>query len=247
VELPALRTHALKIFNAMSKRISTDVRGAEADIIDPGATFMFGGYNWRSKSFELWSLRFENTARQYIAHRGSILCWDKREKKLVFHKEPRKRHQRIAMLTFAGDQAGAARKMLFSRLTKRIKSGENVDRLRMEPLEIIRDLLRNPMERKPPNSQTIGGPPQILRVSQSCQTSSFAVYWTFNEERTLHLQGRPCLSYETLNTFSIDPDDLKVKYLGYAGSSYVRLNQKLKKESGPEEDSEDELGLSDLE
>jgi hypothetical protein len=34
----------------------------------------------------------------------------------------------------------------------------------MEPLEVIRDLLRDPAERKPVNSQTIGGPPQLLRV-----------------------------------------------------------------------------------
>jgi len=242
VELPALRTHALKIFNAMSKRITTDIRGAEANFTDPGAAFLFGGYNWRSKSFELWSLQFDSTTHEYVAHTGSILCWDVQERKLVFQVDPRKEHLPIAMLAFAGDQSGAARRMLFSRLTKRIKSGESVDRLGMEPFEVIRDLLRNPNERRPANSQTIGGAPQLLRVSQSCQTSSFAVYWTVDGERRLHLQGRPVLPYETLNTFSIDPDDLRIQYLGYAGSSYVGLNRTLREEQDAEDAEADGPG-----
>ena len=227
VELPALKSHALNLFNTMSERITTEVRGLESDFTDPGATFLFGGYNWRKKSFELWHFKFDSTAHHYVAHSGSILCWDKRDRKLVFKVEPRKRLSPIGMVTFAGDQAGAARKMLFSRLTKRIEEGEKIDRLRMEPFEVIRDLLRNPGERMPPNSQTIGGPPQLLRVSQSVQASSLAVYWKVGGERRLHLQGRPCLSYEILNTFSIDPDDLKIEYLGYAGSSYRELNKEL--------------------
>ena len=243
VELPAVRSHALNIFNAMSERITTEVRGSEANFTDPGATFLLGGYNWRSKSFELWPIKFDSTAHHYVAHAGSILCWDKRERKLAFHTDPRKRHRPIGMMAFAGDQAGAARKMLFSRLTKRIEEGENIDRLRMEPFEVIRDLLRNPGEQKPPNSQTIGGPPQLLRVSQSSQASSFAVYWTVNGKRRLHLQGRPCLSYEILDTFSIDPDDLKVEYLGYAGSTYRDLGQ----EHGSGEMAEGDTGSIELE
>ena len=214
----------------MSKRITTDVRGAEATFLDPGASFLLGGYNWRSKGFVLWLLKFDKMAHRYVAHSGSTLCWDTKEKKLAFSAEPRKKHLPIGMVAFAGDQAGAARKMLFSRLTKRIEAGERVSRLKMEPLEVIRDLLRNPGERKPVNSQTIGGPPQMLRVSQSAQAASLAVFWKVKGERLLHLQGRPCLPYEILNTYSIDPEDMKIEYLGYSGSDYRTASKALQEE-----------------
>lgn len=229
--LPSLKTHALNIFNEMSKRITTEVRGAEGTFTDPGASFLLGGYDWRSKEFALWSLKFDKTAHQYVAHSGSTLCWDTKEKKLAFHAEPRKRHLAVGMIAFAGDQAGAARRMLFSRLTKRFEAGERVNHFEMEPLEVIRDLLRNPAERKPVNSQTIGGPPQVLRVSQSAQAASLAVFWKVKGKRQLHLQGRPCLSYEILNTYSIDPEDMKIEYLGYSGSDYRTANKALQEET----------------
>lgn len=143
------------------------------------------------------------------------------------------------MIAFAGDQAGAARKMLFSRLTKRIEAGESVSHFKMEPFEVIRDLLRDPADRKPVNSQTIGGPPQLLRVSQSAQAASLAVFWKVKGKRRLHLQGRPCLSYEILNTYSIDPEDMKIEYLGYSGSDYRTASKALQEEPSANMDNDD--------
>jgi hypothetical protein len=231
--LPALKTHALNIFNEMSKRITTEVRGADARFTDPGASFLLGGYDWRDKNFVLWSLRFDRTAHQYIAHHGSILCWDTKERKLRFRSQPGKKHIAIGMIAFAGDQAGAARKMLFSRLTKRFESGERVTDFNMEPLAVVRDLLKNPSERKPINSQTIGGPPQLIRVSQSAQAVSLAVFWKVKNKRRLHLQGRPCLSYEILNAYSIDPENMEFKYLGHSGSNYRTASEALEQEMNP--------------
>jgi hypothetical protein len=88
LELPSLKTHALNIFNEMSKRITSEVRGADDSFTDPGASFLFGGYDWRKKRFAIWSLKFEKTGHQYIAHSGSTLCWDTKERKLGFHAEP---------------------------------------------------------------------------------------------------------------------------------------------------------------
>lgn len=237
--LPSRKAHALNIFNEMSKRITTEVRGAETTFTDPGASFLLGGYDWHSKRFALWSLNFDKTAHQYVAHSASTLCWDIKHKKLAFHAEPRKRYLPIGMIAFAGDQAGAARKMLFSRLTKRIEAGERVRHFKMEPLEVIRDLLRDPAERKPVNSQTIGGPPQLLRVSQSAQAASLAVFWKVKGKRQLHLQGRPCLSYEILNTYSIDPEDMKIEYLGYSGSEYRTASKALQEEPAANMDNDD--------
>jgi hypothetical protein len=226
----SMKNHALNIFNEMSKRISTEVRGAEATFTDPGASFLFGGYDWINKGFALWSFRFDKTAQQYIAHHSSTLCWDKQDHKLAFRSEQRKRHLPIGMIAFAGDQAGAARRMLFSRLTKRIEAGERIDDLEMEPLAVVRDLLKQPAERKPINSQTIGGPPQLIRVSQSAQATSLAVFWKVDGKRQLHLQGRPCLSYEILDTYSIDPENMRFDYLGHSGSDYRNASEALEQE-----------------
>jgi hypothetical protein len=237
LRLPSLKAHALNIFNEMSKRITSDVRGAEAGFTDPGASFLLGGYDWGSKCFELWLLKFDKGAHEYTAHPSATLCWNTKERKLKFRAEPNKKNLPIGIIGFAGDQAGAARRMLYSRLTKRLEAGEQVNDLHMEPLAVVRDLLKRPSERKPANSQTIGGPPQVIRVSQNAQATPLAVFWKFKNRRQLHLQGRPCLSYEILDTYSIDPENMKFEYLGHSGSDYRAVDEALQDEMNPNTDS----------
>jgi hypothetical protein len=57
MDLAAMRSHALKIFDSMSELIlssrllSTPVSAA------PEAEFLFGGYSWIKKQFEIWVTR----------------------------------------------------------------------------------------------------------------------------------------------------------------------------------------------
>lgn len=59
------------------------------------------------------------------------------------------------------------------------------------------------------HSETIGGAPQLVKVYQYMQSAPFAVYWPDKRTGKAYLQGRPCLDYEHIERWIIDPDTLE--------------------------------------
>jgi hypothetical protein len=212
LEIAVIRSHARKLFDAMSPLIQTSVKGDET-LKQPGATFLFGGYSWRKKSFELWSISYSKGTKTFTADPAPTLCFDQRRQKLGTRFKPRSDQLALGKILFAGDQAAAARKLLFQRISGRVlASGQPPSRIDMEPFEVVRDMLRDPALRIPPYSDTIGGAPQVVRVFQYHRTAPFAVFWPDRAGRA-HLHGRPCLSYEHIDKQVIDPDTLEEVYL----------------------------------
>lgn len=64
------------------------------------------------------------------------------------------------------------------------------------------------MLRDPLRAETIGGAPQLVKVYQYMRSAPLAVYWPKKGEGPPHLQGRPCLGYERIDRWAIDPDTL---------------------------------------
>ena len=56
MDVTALRTHALKIFDSMSKLIASSIHLSSPTSIEPEAEFIFGGYSWINRRFELCCL-----------------------------------------------------------------------------------------------------------------------------------------------------------------------------------------------
>lgn len=74
----------------------------------------------------------------------------------------------------------------------------------MEPFETVRDMLRDAK-----HSETIGGPPQVVKIYQYMSSAPLAVFWPDRTSGIVHLQGRPCLGYERIERWVLDPDFLR--------------------------------------
>jgi hypothetical protein len=71
LDLPIVRSHAIKIFNAMGKTITSNIRPAARGDAYPGAEFLFGGYAWEKKKFELWRIHFDPSIQGFAARPAS--------------------------------------------------------------------------------------------------------------------------------------------------------------------------------
>jgi len=212
-ELNLLLEHAVSVFNGMLEKISlTGIKG------NPGsaktdAQFLFGGFSWREKKFRLWTIFYSPENQRFVSAPARALAIDRRKKTIIFKGRQSKRFVKLGNIAFVGDQARAAKKLLFKRLSSEVASGSPPYKIDMEPFEVVRDMLRNPSLQQEGAQGSIGGAPQILKVFQYSRTSSFAVFWP-NRSGVAHLHGRPALPYENLDQISLDPDTLRSVYLG---------------------------------
>jgi hypothetical protein len=202
IDITDLATHARKVFDNMEQLITSDahVRGSPPDQ-EPPAEFLFGGYSWIKKRFELWRIHYDHSERSYVADAAPWVYFSRGGKKVEIRarRKPPREHL-LGRIAFAGDQAELAKKMVRERLAEDCLSDKAVDKIDMQPFEVVRDMLRNP-ER----SHTIGGAPQLVKVYQFMQAVAFAVYWPDKVSGIRFLQGRPCLGYERLDIKVFDP------------------------------------------
>jgi hypothetical protein len=207
MDVAQVKTHALKVFNAMAGLISSDVRvkGNPPDEA-PGAEFLFGGYSWVAKRFKLWRIYYSITSNSFVAEKASLAFYSEGIKKVVIRPLGKPRHPGVlGRIAIAGDQADTARNLICEALTADYVSGRiaQKNKIDMQPFEVIVRMLRNPCK-----SETIGGAPQLAKVYQYMQAVSFPIYWPTRESGMRCLQGRPCIGYEQLDTKLVDPDDL---------------------------------------
>jgi hypothetical protein len=197
MDITMLRTHALKIFDSMSDLIASSIHLSQPTATAPEADFLFGGYSWIAKRFELWSLRYAPTEKRFLASPPKCIRRVAYNGKLHLSQKLSGAGERLAgNIAITGDQAPAAEKLLIEKLRQK----PDCKRLDMEPFEVVRDMLRNSKR-----SETIGGAPQVVKVYQYMKSSRFGVYWP-DRTGSIFLQGRPCLGYERIDQWVIDPD-----------------------------------------
>jgi hypothetical protein len=68
LDISSLRTHALKIFDRMAETIQNSPHLSVEQDISPEASFVFGGYSWVKKDFELWTITFNEAEGRFEAH-----------------------------------------------------------------------------------------------------------------------------------------------------------------------------------
>lgn len=203
VDLPKLKKHALKIFQSMAESIASPIPENQG----VGAEFLFGGYSWVKKTFDLWRIVFEQRRGLFLAHPARTLFRSTAEPGIFFGHSPRQDAVPLGRVAFGGDQAEYARRLFLEYMTEKVRAssaaGSEVMKLDMEPFEIVRDMLR-----AAGRSPTIGGAPQVMKVYQYMQAGPLAVYWPDKATGKVHLRGRPRLDYENIDTWIIDPDTL---------------------------------------
>jgi hypothetical protein len=215
LELSALRTHAIKIFNAMLKEIKLGQIHGTPSTIRTNASFIFGGYSWRAKGFEFWSFRYSKTSNEFITRRPMNLAVDTETNSISTDTNLGKKHRLLGRIAFIGDQAEAAKRLIIQKLNEKLRDDPGLSRLHMEPFEAVRDMLRDRNLRDFPDKDSIGGPPQMMKVFQYSQTASFAFRWPDSDETIRpFLNGRPCVDYEKLDILCLDPDTFEATYMG---------------------------------
>jgi hypothetical protein len=186
-DIADVRTHALKVFNEMENLIICDahVKGSPPDK-KPSAEFLFGGYSWVKKQFELWWIHYQESESSYVADPAPWAYFSPGGKRVQIRAMKKTRYPALGQIAFAGDQAALARRFVGERLTGDYQSGKAVNKIDMQPFEVVRDMLRDPNR-----SHTIGGAPQLVKVYQYMQAVPFAVYWPNKKSGKGFLQGRP--------------------------------------------------------
>jgi hypothetical protein len=203
MDLFALKSHALKIFDEMSGFIKSSPLLSSASEIEPEASFVLGGYSWIRKQFEIWNIAYNKVEKRFVAQPAQWLCYSSLAKKIWLRRNPNLNETTyIGKIVFAGDQAQEAERLLAKKLMPHPGS-EIPTRFDMQPFEVVRDMLRNPA-----HAETIGGAPQVLKVYQYMKSAPLAIYWPRKGSEPPHLQGRPCLGYERIDRWALDPDTL---------------------------------------
>ena len=206
-EISRVKKHALKVLDAMIPQIQTTIESQREWLTKPGAEFIFGGYNWRRKHFQVWNLRYDNRGH-FVARPATYWSYvpaERRFNKKVTYPDPARTDSfPIGPIAFVGDQGLRAIALLEEKMLDKFRRRKRKFHFDMEPFEVVRDMLRDP-DRSP----TIGGAPQVVRVFQYLRSAPFAVYWPDKKCGVPFIQGRPILGYEALDKQVIDPDTLE--------------------------------------
>ena len=188
MDIHEMMKHALKVFNSMRDSVHSYSRGMEI----PETSFILGGYSWVKKSFSIWLIHYKAKEMRFACRPAGK--WIGNFEKIIF----------------AGDFAQEGQNRLIKLLKERYKLtafGSESKGLDFEPFEVLRDILR---ESKPDDS--VGGPPQVVKVYQHMNTRPIAVYWPNKESKKVSLLGRPLLEYENTDYWILDPETLETSH-----------------------------------
>ena len=181
LDIRTLKPHLLRVFTD----IINAIEDASVPIEPSDVQFIFGGYSWLSKTFEIWTIYYSGPRKSFFARTSSTF------------------HPLLSKVAFIGDKAKTARADLVTRLNS-YSSGKAPDHLEFEPFCVLRDLLR-----KSNISSTIGGPPQLIRIGEHMNTRVLAVKWPGGSSETVTLMGRQLFDYENVDNWILDPDTFK--------------------------------------
>jgi hypothetical protein len=171
LDIAHVKSHILRVFTDLTENIKEAVLPPSKSDVQ----FLFGGYSWVAKEFRIWTIHYLEKEKRFAAREA-----------ITFHSK-------LAKAAFIGDWAKAFRGQLVRSLNVMESSGTPVY---LEPLLLLADALKAAR-----TTDTIGGPPQLVRVTQHMNTRPICVRW--NGEDTLF--GRQLFEYENTDYWIIDP------------------------------------------
>jgi len=148
------------------------VRRYEVSFGKEDIQFIIAGYSWRSKDFRIWSIGYHPETKEFHEREATAFC------------------PRLPKLTLIGDWAKRLRGPVRKEFIGEGPAGN------LEPLYVLAQFLD-----KASPADSIGGPPQLVRISQHMTTRPFCVKWKGQDT----LLGRPLFDYENVDYWGIDP------------------------------------------
>lgn len=141
------------------------------------AEFLFAGYSWRTKAFRIWTIHYVESERAFAA------------------REAEGFHEHLPQAAFIGDWSKRVRSSVHRTLREAARPAY------LEPLRTLAEQLRS----AGPN-ESIGGPPQVIRITEHMNTRALCVKWKGEDT----LLGRPLFAYENVDYWTVDPDSGKL-------------------------------------
>jgi len=185
-DITDLRGSILEIIEDMRKSIyDPPVGGDEFNATD--FRFILAGYSWKFSKFQIWVLSYQKDIDRFSFKTVSSHSKQTAGTKYFF---------------FLGDNVNDARTKLYDILRSRKKM--TVGGLEMEPFEVLRNMILDPQ------FQTIGGPPQMVKIYKHMNTLPYNIWWPNKDSKQMTFLGRPLLPYERNKFLVLDPDTLKV-------------------------------------
>lgn len=157
-------------------RLFTDLANRIKELPSPlsarDAQFIFAGYSWLKKAFRIWTIHYLEKEKRFAAREAVSFL------------------PRLQKVAFIGDWSIRMRSTMAREF---LDAGPLVH---LEPLRVLSDVLREARK-----TDTIGGPPQLVRITQHMTTRPLCVRW--DDEDTLF--GRPLFTYENTDYWIVNP------------------------------------------
>jgi len=185
MDLFDLKGHLVRVFNH-SRSFITGLPNGQSSPDNPKAEFQLCGYSWKSKSFNVWKLHFDENKGKFTFRRTR--SW----------KGQGEDSQKYVAYAGNEDVIEEAKGMLVDVL--RAKGKLTQGSLDMEPFEVLRDLLR---QGKFPS---IGGPIQMVKIYEHSNAVPVGIYWPDESTGRVSVLGRPLMDFEITSWGVIDPD-----------------------------------------
>lgn len=197
LDIKSQKGHILNVINTTINNIKFEVDEIKKE--DLGNTeFMFGGYSWYDKQFRFWKFNYNFDLKRYIARKPALI-------------------KDFGKCLIAGDITYEGVRLLNQFLNKRreekISQNKAFTGFDLEPLELLRDLLRDNENNKGTDSylRTIGGAVQIIKIYQHANAEPIGVFWPDKNSGNPNLLGRYMQGYEHTDCIYMDLDNLNAK------------------------------------
>lgn len=180
LDIRTLKPHLLRVFSD----IINNVKDAASPIKPDDVQFLFCGYSWLSKTFEIWTIYYSEKEKKFFARPAKNV------------------HPLMGQIAFIGDVATKVRATFIQKLNS--FKGQLPPHFELEPLKILRDILRSA-----DMHASIGGAPQLVRIAEHMNTKVIGVKWSNGREKFTTLLGRRIFDYENTDNLTIDLDTFK--------------------------------------
>lgn len=177
LDIRTLKPHLLRVFTDILNNIKDSVSPLEASDVQ----FIFCGYSWISKSFEIWTIYYSEIEKRFAARPANNM------------------HHMMGKVAFIGDVAKEARREFIKRLC--LYKNNEPPHFELEPFKVLRDMLRAAGE-----DASIGGAPQLVRIAEHMNTKVIGVKWGEGDQRFTTIMGRRVFDYENTDNLTLDPD-----------------------------------------
>ena len=209
LDLYEVKGHIERLFEGMLVNRSDFPKGQGTPDL-PETQIVLAGYSWKRKEFVLFEWYWDQSLSKFAWKKSRGLRIEGVSNHIAILGDPamtdadrtRLGKEHAQYLPGEKDVKKIAAKRIAT-LVKQRQSKPEYHGLNMEPFEVLCEIITEKV------SPHVAGPPQMIKMYQSCSSQVVGVLWNFEERQAIAVNGRPLLPYERLECPVIDPNTLE--------------------------------------